>query len=635
MRTSLRIVRSVVVIALLVSAAVIGVSTAPAPVAEAASFPDCTGDDDDNTDVDCLPTNDGNDVNAVVLGVFGSGNLTVRTSFNYPACDLYTETKSCFWSVSKPQITGCYYLKNGDPKQLESCGGSYEDFYKEPPAGSSNDHFDYTSGTATSFSGNVSQLRCAGSYSTVYAYGGDQRTDFVWRTRGPNTANCDIAVNLPVPDNLQGPSLVRVRVGGTICEADSGTNCSKSRGVSDYAWIPVSGPVPPPEPPDPPVEPESPERIVDTREGEETSDGLQEGEGLVEAGTSKEVEVAGRANVPDDAKAVIINAIAVGPDGNGYLSFYPCDEDVPTTSSLNYQRGQVVANSAIVKMSGDGDICVFSLRDVHVVVDVTGYIGADSTVVPLVPARLAESREEEETIDDESAGFGKVDAKSVTEVDVAGRGGVPDDAVAVAVNLAAVQADGNGNLRVYPCSDEPPLASNVNVTAGGTRANSAIVALSDTGSVCVYSSTSTDFILDVTAAFLDDPDFLPGDPVRLLETRPTEQTVDGQSQGAGKLDAKSTTRVQVAGRAGLPDDLDFAAVNLTAVEPDGNGYATGYPCDEDLPDTSSINFSANAIATPNSGVLKLDADGGVCIYAHESVHMVMDASAVGGDGVNP
>ncbi len=337
--------------------------------------------------------------------------------------------------------------------------------------------------------------------------------------------------------------------------------------------------------------------------------------------------------MPDDAKAVIINAIAVGPDGNGYLVFYPCDEDVPTSSSLNYQTGQVVANTVIVKLTSSGEICVYSLRDVHVVVDVTGYIGADSSAVSLVPARLAESREQEESVDGESEGFGRVEADSVTEIQVTGRGGVPDDAVAIGANLTGVQAGGNGNLRLYPCTDQPPLASNVNVTAGSTRANSAIVGLSDTGTVCVYSSTDTDFILDVTTAFLDDPDFLPGDPLRFLETRPTEKTVDGESQGEGKIEAKSSIRVQVAGRAGLPDDLDFAAVNLTAVDPLGNGYVAGYPCDG-VPDTSSLNFRATDFATPNSGVFQLDDDGGLCLYAHESVHLVVDVGAVGGADAN-
>ncbi len=653
------------VVAVFLGAALIATGAPAPPVVHATPFPNCVGDDDDNTDVDCLPPSDKFDVQAIVSGVFGPGTMTIVTSFFWQPCDWYQATTNCFWSVDRPRIEGCYYLKNGDPERLESCGSDYRSLYKESPSGSFDDHFEFTSGTATPVGGNPRQLRCQGSYSTVYAYGGDARTDFVWRERGPNTADCDIAVNLPVPDDLKGPSLVRVRVGGQVCNADSGTNCSSRRSVKAYAWLPVSGQAPPPDddPNDnggddngdnggddkndtPPVDPADPKRITDTRPGEKTSDGLDEGEGLVEAGTVKRVEVAGRANVPDDARAVIVNAIAVGPDGNGFLTLYSCDQPRPNASSVNYQRGQVVANTAIVEVSGSGDICVYSLRDVHVVLDVTGFIRPDSTVVPLAPSRLVETREEEETVDGESEGIGRVEANSITKIDVVGRGGVEDGAVAIAATLAAVDAATAGNLRVYPCTeprmpdvaesrdhptsrDGPPLASNLNVGPGQTRANSAIVALGSDGGICVFNSMETDFILDVNAAFYDDEDFLPIEPLRVLETRRGESTFDGESEGAGKMSAGETRRVQLAGRS-LPDDIDFAAVNITAVDPDGNGYITAYRCDVDRPDTSSVNFSAGAAATANSGMFALDDEGGLCLYAHEAVHVVMDGSAVVG-----
>ena len=108
------------------------------------------------------------------------------------------------------------------------------------------------------------------------------------RTRGPRTANCDIEVNLPVPDKLQGPTYLRVSVGGRVCAADSGTNCSVSERVTGYAWLPVFGTLDPAlglE--DPPVEPTDPARIADTRSNGETSDGEAQGEGAVRAGTSR------------------------------------------------------------------------------------------------------------------------------------------------------------------------------------------------------------------------------------------------------------------------------------------------------------------------------------------------------------
>ncbi|NOX29305.1 MAG: hypothetical protein GXP35_04555 [Actinobacteria bacterium] len=624
-----RLLRLLLVLATLAGASII--SAPSSTVIQAAPiYPDCLGDDDDDTDVDCLPYSD-TAVKPVIIGSFGQGNLTIRTSFTYNACDWYIDTRNCYFSVDLPTFDGCFYIDKDEPKGVKSCG-SYRDMYLTPPSGARSDHFSYSSGTATNVDGSlVTNLACRGAYSTVYGEGGDSRTDWVWRTRGPNTANCDIEVNLPVPDKLQGTTYLRVKVGGRLCAANSLTNCSISERVTGYAWLPVFGTLDPAlglEEEDPPITPTEPERVADTRDDGETSDGEAQGEGLVRAGTSRRIQVTGRANVPDNARGVILNVVAVGPDRNGYLTLYPCDEDVPSTSSLNYQRGQVVANSAILQLAGDGAICVFSSADVHVVVDVTSYIGQNGTITTIVPTRFVETREGYNTDDGMFAGIGEVAAGEPLEVEIAGRGDVPDDADAVAVNLTIVRPENQGYATLYPCDGESPNASNVNFRPGDVRANSAIVPLSDDGTLCVFSSSNTDVVLDVTATIADAEDFGALNPARLIETRPGMSTIDSQQEGVGRLQAGSTTVVRVAGRGGVPADADLVAVNLTAVDPAGAGYLTAFPCDAGLGDTSSVNFGARATVA-NSGIFALSSDGTLCVYAHEATHMVMDVSAYG------
>ena len=321
-----------------------------------------------------------------------------------------------------------------------------------------------------------------------------------------------------------------------------------------------------------------------------------------------------------------VNVIAVRPGESGYLTLYPCDEDVPSTSSLNYRRGQVVANSAILQLAGDGAICVFSSADVDVVVDVTSYIGKNGTITTIVPTRFVETREGLETDDGRYAGRGEVVAAEPLEVEVAGRGDVPDDAAAVAVNLTVIRPQRKGYATLYPCSDEPPNASNLNFLEREVRANSAIVPLSEDGTLCVFSSATTDVVLDITATISGSEDFGAVEPARLIETRPGGETVDDEQAGVGRLPAGSTTVVQVAGRGGVPDGADLAAVNLTAIRPIGAGYLTAFPCDVGLGDTSSLNFTAGATVA-NSGVFALSAEGTLCVYAHETTHMVMDVTA--------
>lgn len=122
------------------------------------------------------------------------------------------------------------------------------------------------------------------------------------------------------------------------------------------------------------------------------------------------------------------------------------------------------------------------------------------TLQPVLPARLVESRPGEETIDGEFEGFGQVAAGSVTRFDVAGRGGVPDGAEAVMLNVTAVFPDAPGFLTVWSCDGDVPVASSVNYAAGDVAPNAVSTALNDDGEACIYSLSATDLIVDVNAS---------------------------------------------------------------------------------------------------------------------------------------
>jgi hypothetical protein len=373
----------------------------------------------------------------------------------------------------------------------------------------------------------------------------------------------------------------------------------------------------------PGVSPLTPARLADTRPGQPTVDAQVAGVGPVQAGTSLRVPVRGRGGVPSSATAVVVNAVAVGPTGPGFLAMYPCDEDVPSTSSVNYGSRPVDVNGSLVKLSADGALCVFSSATTDVVLDVTAFAQGDEA---LSPKRLAESRPGLETTDGQSAGFGRVAPGSVTEIQVTGRGGVPVDAAAVAVNVTAVVPAGPGFLTLFPCDEDRPNASNLNYGPGEVRPNAAVVALSATGKLCVFSSAATDMIVDVSASFPTAPGFVPLNPARLLETRAGLETVDGQSQAIGRLAAGSTTTLQVAGRGGVPAGARSAAVNLAVILPSDPGFITLYPCGEDQPTASSANYVAGDVIA-NSGIVKLDPNGAVCIFTSAATDLVIDVNA--------
>ena len=112
-------------------------------------------------------------------------------------------------------------------------------------------------------------------------------------------------------------------------------------------------------------------------------------------------------------------------------------------------------------------------------------------------------------------------ADSTVAVQVGGRGGVPTDATAAVVNITATNAAAPGWAVAWPCNTTRPEASTVNFQPGQTTANSSIVKLDDNGQACIYTSATTDVIVDVSGAFNPGTDFNPLTPTRLLDTRPT------------------------------------------------------------------------------------------------------------------
>ena len=250
---------------------------------------------------------------------------------------------------------------------------------------------------------------------------------------------------------------------------------------------------------DSPVVTVVPSRVLDTRAAGDTVDDLFQGEGRTGVESTTVLPVGGRAGVPADAAAVIVNVTAVGPSETGFVTVSPCVSPVPTASSLNYVAGVNRANELVASLDEDGQICLFTSTDVHLLVDVVAYLPVGSDVTGVSPSRLLDTRASGETVDAQSEAEGKLEAAEEYVLQVAGRGGVPAGASAVVVNVTAVQAEGNGFVTVHPCVDPRPLASSLNYVPGVNGANEIVALLNDDGELCLYTSQAAHLIVDVVA----------------------------------------------------------------------------------------------------------------------------------------
>lgn len=372
-----------------------------------------------------------------------------------------------------------------------------------------------------------------------------------------------------------------------------------------------------------------PARLLDTRSGPgiSTADGLALGWGRVGAGRFIDIQIAGRGGVPKNATTATLNLATISPSAAGFGTLYPCTTDIPTASSLNYSAGANISNAVLVTLSATGTVCLFSSAEAHYALDVVGYTPAGSKVGTLEPARLLDTRTAAgiTTIDSQSLGSGRVASGNFVEVKIAGRGGVPADASAATVNIAAIAPTAKGFVTLYPCSTTRPLVSSLNYEAATNISNTTLVKLSATGTLCVYTSSESDLALDVVGFVPPGSNIGTLEPARLLDTRSgaAVATIDGLATGAGVVIAGTKIETQVTGRGSVPAGATSAFVNLATINPFGKGFATLYPCTEQAPNASSLNYEQST-NTSNSTLVKLSATGSVCIFTSASTHLALD-----------
>lgn len=132
----------------------------------------------------------------------------------------------------------------------------------------------------------------------------------------------------------------------------------------------------------------------------------------------------------------------------------------------------------------------------------------DSTFVPIPNCRLFDTRSGPDNVGPKSTPLGPGAANVYTK-QVTGTNGnctIPDDAVAVAMNVTIVNPTAPSNLRIYPGDlTEVPLASNLNWVAGqAPTPNKVDVKLSPTGSIRLFNQNGTvDVLADIVGYYTD------------------------------------------------------------------------------------------------------------------------------------
>lgn len=303
-------------------------------------------------------------------------------------------------------------------------------------------------------------------------------------TDAPGTSNVNYATDQAVP-NL---ALSALSADGTVCVS---TSALTDLVVDVIGYVPAGSAITPLA---------APERFLDSRDPGGAASPLA-------AGASTEVQITGRAGIPDTATVVMANVTAVAGSAPGYLTVAPCGT-TPDTSSVNHLPGEVNANLVVSALDADGRVCIENLAPVDVVVDVVAWANDGITTLP-TPERIVDTRTSGLTAGD----------RDVLRVDLVGDHGVPADATAAVYNLTATRTTGPGYLTSYPCDVERPVASNLNHTTGDTAANATITKLSAAGELCFFTLVATDVIVDLIGWTTGTDHYVAITPTRALDTR--------------------------------------------------------------------------------------------------------------------
>jgi len=342
----------------------------------------------------------------------------------------------------------------------------------------------------------------------------------------------------------------------------------------------------------------TPARLLDTRPGSTTIDGLFEGGGTVGTNSSIDVQIAGRGDVPPTAQvsAVVLNATITGSDNFSYLTVWPTGDARPTISNLNYGPGQTVPNLVTVAVGSGGNVSVYNNQgNVHVILDVVGYYSTatgpeGSRFHGVTPFRDFDTR------------FGtggvpaqKIGADTSLSFNVTDKGGVPASGVtAVVMNVTVTEATAGSFLTVFPDDVTPPNASNLNFSPGQTVPNLVTVRVPASGFVDFYNQLgATNVFADVVGYYDSDKTTEAGRFVALTPSRKYDTRIASQFPATGgKIPAGGQLVVVFNNLDALPATVDSVVINVTVTEPDAQSFVTVYPAVQSLPGASNLNFNA-------------------------------------------
>ena len=184
-------------------------------------------------------------------------------------------------------------------------------------------------------------------YVAAYACGSE---------RSPAESNLNFSADRPFADVA---AIVAVGHGGSVCLFTSGIGdlVVDINGYfrSNSSFIPLENP-----------------RLMDTRLGALTVDGISAALDIRQPGIETTLTVRERGGIPYDVSTVVLTVTVTDAEDDGSLSIYPCGSVSPSWT-FGYSSGDSIANFLYVPVNAEGAVCLRASSETQVAVNASGY----------------------------------------------------------------------------------------------------------------------------------------------------------------------------------------------------------------------------------------------------------------------
>ena len=333
-----------------------------------------------------------------------------------------------------------------------------------------------------------------------------------------------------------------------------------------------------------------PNRALDTREAG----------GPVGPGATRVLDLVNR--IPASATAVTFNLTVTNTTADTFITAWPAGANRPTASNVNVPPGDTRPNLVTVAVGADRKVNLHNnAGTADLIADLTGFYTPDygAMFLPFAPTRVLDTR------DGTGAPAGPLGPRQIIALDLSSRG-LPATATGVVLNLTGVDATAPTFVTAWSADQSyPPNGSSLNLSAGQTTSNAAVVEISRSLGVQLFNHQgSVHLIADLAGVFAAL------DPVCTSECVYAWGDNEAAKLGTAEAVPSSPSPTRVAGLAGVRAVVGGGSSNGYALRANGTVWSWGSNVAGQLGNGWATNYTAgggSAVPAPVVGLTGVTA----------------------------